>query len=135
MFHTGTDFAGKPVGTPIRAIAAGTVKESYLEPERKGNYIVVSHFPGLDSRYLHMNSRAVAAGEKVKSHQVIGTLGNTGISTGPHLHIEFRLFGIPLPPLPFLLPGVIFQYVGLYKIIDSKLSKESLKIGGSKEEP
>jgi murein DD-endopeptidase MepM/ murein hydrolase activator NlpD len=133
MFHTGTDFAGVPVGTPIRAIGRGTVKESYLEPERKGNYVVISHFPGVDSRYLHMDSRAVAVGDKVKSRQVIGTLGNTGITTGPHLHIEIRLFNIALPPLLFLLPGRLLQKTGFYKFVDSIGSGAGSVVSGGKD--
>jgi murein DD-endopeptidase MepM/ murein hydrolase activator NlpD len=124
-FHTGTDY-GLPTGSPVRSIGRGTVKESSFN-ERHGNYIIIGHLPHIDSRYLHLDTLNVKKGEKVNSHTVIGAVGNTGISTGEHLHFEIRLFNMPLPPLLFLIPGRIFQAVGGYRLVDSIVNKaESL---------
>jgi len=114
--HTGTDI-GLPIGTPIYPVSWGTVKETGYS-DRGGHYIIISHFLGFESRYLHLNEINVIKGQKTDFQTVIGKSGNTGFSTGPHLHYEIRLAGIPLPPNLLCLPGQIFQATGGYKIVE-----------------
>jgi murein DD-endopeptidase MepM/ murein hydrolase activator NlpD len=103
FFHTGSDI-GLPSGTPIRPVAAGTVKTSGFT-DRNGLYLVLRHHFGIESRYLHLDSAFVAAGDQVERESPIGLSGNSGLSTGPHLHYEIRLFGIPLPASLLCQPG------------------------------
>lgn len=99
-FHAGMDFKG-PVGTPIYAAAAGKI----VHAGRKagyGNCIEVNHGNGLMTRYAHLSRIGVRAGQKVAAGGVIGALGNTGRSTGPHLHFEVRVHDRAVNPRPFL---------------------------------
>lgn len=88
--HTGTDFA-VPVGTPVHAPRRGVVIESRYDPNAYGHYI---HIRGWFRRnswlFAHLSKRKVVVGQRVKQGQVIGLSGNTGNSTGPHLHAEQR---------------------------------------------
>lgn len=95
-YHTGIDF-GSPVGTPIYAPANGTVIMAEGLAVR-GKAILIDHGLGLFSGYWHLNDMVVNAGQSVQQGQLIGTIGNTGLSTGPHLHWEFRLRGIAVTP-------------------------------------
>lgn len=93
-FHNGVDISG-PVGSPIRAAAAGTVITAGSGGPY-GNHVMISHF--LDGQvyttvYAHMNSLSVGAGQTVTQGQSLGTLGSTGNSTGPHLHFELHVGG------------------------------------------
>ncbi|MFY7838467.1 MAG: peptidoglycan DD-metalloendopeptidase family protein [Novosphingobium sp.] len=99
-FHAGLDFRG-PIGAPIYAAAAGTVsfvgvKQGY------GNVVEVSHGNGLMTRYAHMSRTGANVGQKIDAGAVIGQIGNTGRSTGPHLHFEVRINDRPVNPRPFL---------------------------------
>jgi murein DD-endopeptidase MepM/ murein hydrolase activator NlpD len=67
----------------------------------QGNTVVVDHGMGLTSAYYHMASLAVKAGDQVKLGQTVGVVGNTGLSTGPHLHWETRILGVPVDPWPW----------------------------------
>lgn len=98
-YHEGLDFAA-PKGTPVRAVAEGVVVLSERLKVR-GEAVVLSHGMGLCSGYWHLSERRVRVGERVREGQVLGLLGSTGLSTGPHLHLEVRLFGIPVDPAPF----------------------------------
>lgn len=86
--HTGLDFAA-PSGTPIVSIAAGTVTETGWAGAY-GNRTVVTLEDGTEVWYCHQTSVGVQAGQQVSSGQTIGTVGSTGNSTGPHLHLEVR---------------------------------------------
>lgn len=86
--HRGVDLRGR-VGTPVHAVAPGTVVESTFNPFA-GNKIRIRHRDGSSSYYMHLHKRFVKRGTWVKSHQVIGTVGATGRVTGPHLHFGFR---------------------------------------------
>jgi len=123
-FHTGSDI-GAPTGTPIRSISWGTVKETGHD-ERGGNYVYISHLSLIETRYLHLDSISVTAGQQVDASQLIGTMGNTGISTGSHLHYEIRVLGLPLPPHALCLPGRLVDTVGGYKFLQSKTKGEQL---------
>ena len=96
--HKGVDLAG-PIGAPVRAALAGVVVEHYLVPGWHngklyygdpifGGKITIDHGDGLYSIYGHLSATCVHEGWHVKAGQPIGELGNTGISTGPHLHFE-----------------------------------------------
>ena len=103
-FHEGMDFMAE-IGTPARAAAGGVVIYSDSHPQY-GNMIEVDHGNGLITRYAHLSKRLVKVGDVVMSGGRIGAVGNTGRSTGPHLHFEVRQHGAPLNPVRFLrLPG------------------------------
>lgn len=98
-YHEGLDLAAPPA-TPVRAVAEGVVVLSERLKVR-GEAVVLAHGGGLCTGYWHLAQRAVRVGERVKGGQVLGLLGSTGLSTGPHLHLEARLQGVPIDPAPF----------------------------------
>ena len=98
--HDGVDFAGTG-GTPIRAAAAGTVVSAGVRGGY-GNATIVDHGGGLATLYAHQSEMFVTSGTAVTAGQVIGAVGSTGFSTGPHLHFEVRLAGVPVDPLRYL---------------------------------
>jgi murein DD-endopeptidase MepM/ murein hydrolase activator NlpD len=101
--HEGIDIS-VPEGTPIRAAADGTVilMQSEYESGGYGNYTCVDHGGGLSTCYAHQSSFATSVGASVNQGDVIGLSGNTGHSTGPHLHFEVRINGAPTDPLGYL---------------------------------
>ena len=94
--HPGVDLAADE-GTNVLALAGGTVTEAEYDPE-KGNYVILDHGSGLESEYDCLQAGAVEVGQTVTTGQVIGTVGSTGASTGPHLHFAMRLNGTPIDP-------------------------------------
>lgn len=86
--HHGIDY-GSPTGTPIYAVAEGTVTVSGYD-EFSGNKIAIRHRDNSESWYMHMSVRGVSVGTHVAARQVIGKVGSTGRSTGPHLHLGFK---------------------------------------------
>ncbi len=100
-FHTGIDLSG-PYGTPIVAAADGVVAAADLSTVGYGNHVILAHAGGLLTLYGHLEAVLVKAGDAVKAGQVIGLLGSTGNSTGPHCHFEVRVNGTPVDPRPFL---------------------------------
>ena len=95
--HGGTDITGSGIlGTPIYAVADGYVITSEARVDGNGNYVsygnvvMIAHYNGLYTLYGHMQKRAVSTGQTVTQGQVIGYVGSTGNSTGPHLHFEVR---------------------------------------------
>lgn len=99
-FHAGLDFKG-PVGAPIYAAAKGTVTFAGVK-QGYGNVVEVSHGNGLLTRYAHMSAFRARVGQAVEAGAVIGAIGSTGRSTGPHLHFEVRINDRPVNPRPFL---------------------------------
>ena len=99
-FHAGLDFRG-PVGAPIYAAATGTVTFAGVR-QGYGNCIEISHGNGMVTRYAHMSAFRARVGEQVDAGAVIGAIGNSGRSTGPHLHFEVRINDRPVNPRPFL---------------------------------
>ncbi|MBP1903551.1 murein DD-endopeptidase MepM/ murein hydrolase activator NlpD [Paenibacillus turicensis] len=99
-FHAGIDIGGK-IGDPVYAAAAGTVITSEASSSR-GNYIVIQHPNGIQSWYLHLQKSVVAKGEQVTKGQNIGKLGNTGRSTGAHLHFEIMKNNQLVDPLNYV---------------------------------
>jgi murein DD-endopeptidase MepM/ murein hydrolase activator NlpD len=99
-FHSGIDLAG-PVGTPIYAATGGSIA---LHRERGGYglYILLTRDPRLSTLYGHLDWPLVQSGDMVAPGQAIALMGSTGNSTGPHLHFEVRIAGVPVDPLPLL---------------------------------
>jgi murein DD-endopeptidase MepM/ murein hydrolase activator NlpD len=103
--HAGIDF-GAAVGSQVRAAADGVV-ESAGEARGYGQRVVLKH-GGYETTYNHLSEIRVAPGESVKQGEVVALSGNSGLSTGPHLHFEYRINGVPVDPLPHLgreVPG------------------------------
>ena len=100
-FHEGVDFPAE-VGTPIHAAASGKVVFAGEHPQY-GKMVEIDHGNGLVTRYAHAARLNVGEGDLVVSGQTIATVGTTGRSTGPHLHFEVRLNGVPQNPARFLL--------------------------------
>ncbi|NQV77814.1 MAG: M23 family metallopeptidase [Lutibacter sp.] len=101
--HKGTDYAA-PVGTPIEATANGTVIESKYAGGN-GNYVKIRHNGTYSTQYLHMSKRAVKVGDYVKQGQVIGYIGMTGNTGGPHVCYRFWKNGLQIDPLKEKLPS------------------------------
>lgn len=99
-FHAGLDFRG-PIGAPIRAAASGTVSFAGAK-QGYGICVEISHGKGLLTRYAHMSRIEARVGEAVLPGKLIGAIGSTGRSTGPHLHFEVRINDRPVDPRPFL---------------------------------
>ena len=98
--HKGIDLAA-PVGTPIYATADGVVGKAEWFSSY-GMFVAIEHGGDLETRYAHMSRIAVAAGEHVRKGEIIGYVGTTGRSTGPHLHYEVRVSGEAVNPMPYM---------------------------------
>ena len=98
--HAGLDFAA-PQGTPIYATADGVIKESGFSDGGYGNHVVVNHGYGYETVYGHMVRIKARRGQKIKRGEIIGYVGSTGKSTGPHCHYEVRKNGQKLDPVYF----------------------------------
>jgi len=98
--HAGIDIS-VPIGTPIHAAKAGTVIFSG-QMSGYGGVVVIDHGGGFSTLYAHQSRPASSEGQAVSQGQVIGYSGNTGHSTGPHLHFETRVNGTPVNPMQFL---------------------------------
>jgi len=106
-FHSGIDFA-VPSGTPVRATGAGTV----IKAGRNGGYgnmVEIRHANGLTTRYAHMSRILVKTGQKVAVGTIVGKSGNTGRSTGPHLHYEVRQNTKAINPMTYIRAGQNLQ--------------------------
>jgi murein DD-endopeptidase MepM/ murein hydrolase activator NlpD len=100
--HTGIDISTYRAGDPIVATADGQVALTASESTGFGNYIVIRHQHGFYTRYAHMLSFRVEAGQQVKQGEVIGYIGSTGRSTGPHLHYEVHIGSDVVDPYKYL---------------------------------
>lgn len=103
-FHAGIDFTG-PIGTPIYATGNGVVEKNPSEGGY-GLHVRINHGYGYSSLYAHMSKVLVAPGQKVVRGQVIGLLGNTGLSTGPHCHYEVHRNGQPVNPISYFIANI-----------------------------
>ncbi len=103
--HYGIDMAA-PLGTPVYAAGNGKVAfaGSWI---LTGNTVVIEHLPGVYSLYFHLNELLVKAGEMVEKGQQIGAVGMTGLATGPHLHWEVTVAGVPISPEQLVRAGLI----------------------------
>jgi murein DD-endopeptidase MepM/ murein hydrolase activator NlpD len=106
-FHSGLDFSG-PMMTPVMATAPGVVSFTGVR-QGYGNTVEIDHGKGLKTRYAHLASIGVAVGQKVALGQRIAAMGNTGRSTGPHLHYEVWFNGRAQNPDRFLKAGSYVQ--------------------------
>lgn len=97
--HKGLDFTA-PQGTPIYATGDGTVKEAEFG-NGNGNHVIINHGYGYETIYMHMVRINTSPGQKVKRGEVIGWVGSTGASTGPHCHYEVHINGTPVDPVYF----------------------------------
>lgn len=102
--HTGLDLRGE-TGQPVRATAAGTVTSAGWSGGY-GRMVEIDHGNGLSTRYGHLSQILVKEGQKIKPGQIVGRVGSTGRSTGPHLHYETRIGNEAVDPLKFLRAGL-----------------------------
>lgn len=98
--HKGVDMAA-PTGTPIYATADGVVSKAEWFSSY-GNFIAISHGAELETRFGHLSRMAVSAGQRVRKGDLVGYVGSTGRSTGPHLHYEVRVAGMAVDPTPYM---------------------------------
>jgi murein DD-endopeptidase MepM/ murein hydrolase activator NlpD len=103
-FHTGVDIAG-PQNEPVLAADDGQVVLAATGASGYGNYVVLSHGQGLTTLYGHLNQILVKQGDHVSQASPIGLEGSTGNSTGPHVHFEVRVNGVPINPATYLPSG------------------------------
>lgn len=105
--HIGLDLAS-PTGTPVRSSGAGRVRMARYRIVT-GYTVVVEHLPGVFSLYYHLNEVTVQESDMVSTGDVLGTVGATGLATGPHLHWEFRVAGVSVDP-EAMLGGVLVDF-------------------------
>jgi hypothetical protein len=99
-FHSGMDFTA-PVGTPVFATGKGIVETLDKTSRGRGNTIVINHDFGYKTVYSFLDAFNVRAGQRVNRHDLIGWVGNTGLSSAPHLHYEVHLNGEPVDPVNY----------------------------------
>lgn len=99
--HNGIDMACAQ-GTPIYATRAGKVTVASYQAGGAGNYVSINHLDGFSSIYMHMTHYVVSAGQEVSAGQLIGYVGSTGLSTGPHLHFGISYAGTYVNPLAYI---------------------------------
>jgi len=110
--HYGIDLAG-PMGTPIYAAAAGRVAATQYSNSGYGNLVRVDHGGGMSTWYAHLAGIGVRVGQVLPAGAILGAMGSTGDSTGPHLHFETRINGMPVEPRNFMAQrGVLFDSGG-----------------------
>lgn len=102
--HNGVDLAA-PRGTPVYATADGIVEMAQWYSSY-GNYVQIGHGGDIETRYAHLSSYTVRSGDAVEIGDLIGYVGSTGRSTGPHLHYEVRVSGAPVNPIPYMVADV-----------------------------
>jgi len=99
VHHDGIDFIAEK-GTPVLAAAAGEVVTADFDP-KYGYHVIIQHEGGYATLYAHLAELHTAAGDMAEAGSEIGTVGNTGQSTGPHLHLELRKDGQPVDPADY----------------------------------
>ncbi|MFC3100258.1 M23 family metallopeptidase [Altererythrobacter lauratis] len=100
--HNGIDLAA-PTGTPVYATADGRVSMAQWYSSY-GNYVQIEHGGSLQTRYAHLSAYTVSDGDMVRKGDLIGYVGSTGRSTGPHLHYEVRVDNVAVDPTPYMMP-------------------------------
>lgn len=98
--HQGIDFAG-PIGTPVYSTGDGVVIEADYSFSGYGNQVIVDHGFGYKTRYAHLHKINVKVGDKVERAEIVGSLGSSGKSTGPHLHYEVMVRNNPVNPINY----------------------------------
>ena len=103
-FHAGQD-VGAPSGVSILAADSGVATVIPDRSDGYGNYIIINHGGGRSTLYAHMSAFAISNGQSVSQGQVIGYVGSTGVSSGPHLHFETRVNGAAVDPMQYFSFG------------------------------
>lgn len=106
--HKGIDI-GLKIGDPVKCVLPGVVTKVSYEAKGYGNYVVVTHAGDMETRYAHLDSTSVKAGDLVMPGSIVGLGGNTGNSTGPHLHFEIRYMGVAMDPITWFNIGNRFK--------------------------
>lgn len=119
--HQGMDFSA-PVGTEVFATGDAVVKEIKQTKGGYGNLIVLDHGFGIETYYAHLSKFKVKKNQQVSRGEVIGLVGNTGKSTGPHLHYEVRRNGVPVNPINYYYNDLTAED---YEIMSNKASQEN----------
>jgi len=113
--HRGLDIAVGYSGSPIVSTASGKVIKVEYDPKGFGNYILIRHKYGFSTQYAHLQSINVKKGQEVQRGQVVGLLGNTGLSTGPHLHYEVHIGSQLADPAKFLsITSKVYEQTARY---------------------
>ncbi len=117
--HNGLDFAA-PQGSPIYATGNGTIKLAGNSGNGFGNHVVINHGYGYETLYGHMVRVKVSTGQKIRRGELIGWVGSTGLSSGPHLHYEVHINGHAVNPIYFFYKDLSAeQYDRLLKLADA----------------
>ena len=106
-YHTGIDMSA-PRGTAVSAAADGTVEQAGWS-NGYGQLVVIDHGNGYETYYGHLSRVDVIEGQSVRQGEKVGAVGSSGRSTGPHLHYEVRVGGVPINPYRFLSGGNTLQ--------------------------
>ena len=104
--HTGIDIANErgAIGTPITPFMTGKVLQAHIVADQMcGIYVKLDHGNGISSLYCHLSSTNTTAGAEVSPGDIIGYMGSTGASTGPHLHFQVMVYSIPVNPRTFMV--------------------------------
>ena len=103
--HTGIDFTA-PIGTSIQSTGDGRVEKVENKSSGYGRSVLIDHGFGYKTLYGHMQTIKVRIGEKLKKGEIIGTIGNSGLSTGPHCHYEVWFHNKPVNPIHYCMDGL-----------------------------
>ena len=126
-WHKGNDFSCN-VGTPVKACWDGVIRYAKYNHGGYGNLIIIRHYNGLETYYGHLHKISVYSGQKVKGGDLIGLSGNTGKSTGPHLHFEVRILDNAFDPeLIYEANKTLLIHSGLFTYNPSNSKNISLK--------
>lgn len=112
LFHEGIDISAYP-GTPVYSTAQGRVEKVLYSKYGYGNRIVIKHAYGFETLYAHLGVINVKKGQWVNKNQLIGTVGNTGLSTGPHLHYEIHKHKNPRDPLGYFYVSIGEEFLAM----------------------
>jgi murein DD-endopeptidase MepM/ murein hydrolase activator NlpD len=125
--HPGIDFSA-PVGTPIYATADGVIQKVEFSFSGYGKMVDINHGFGYMTRYAHMHGFAVRKGQRIKRGELIGYVGNTGLSTGPHLHYEVHINGKVVNPVYYFFNDLNAEdYENILKLA----AVENMSLGGT----
>lgn len=111
--HDGIDFSAA-LGTDIFSTAEGTITKIKRSKHGYGNEVIITHKNGYSTRYAHLNEIHIEEGQRVSKNTCVGTVGTTGLSTGPHLHYEVLLNNKSIDPMSFTYSDVKKRSLGKY---------------------
>ena len=128
-FHNGIDLRVH-IGDTIRAAFSGRVRMKNFNRNGYGNYVVIRHNEGVETLYAHLSKFLVSPNQEVKAGDPIALGGNTGRSTGPHLHFETRVYGNPINPAKLYSFEDYVPLVKKYFVVKSKTFEERIRFSG-----